>query len=490
MTARFRGNFINGRFEAAHSGVFFSSENPASPGTALFDARAEENAVGRAVEAAIAAASQWRLLPLEKRVDHLLAVKAALPQHVDGIARAITLEMGKVIGEARAEAQSIAGKIDAVIRLLPSELPAAIEGAPGEQRFRPLGAVGIIGPFNYPIHLLNTHIVPALLTGNTVVVKPSEVTPLTGQRYAELFQDAGLPAGVFNLVHGLGRSGATLAAHPALKCVVFTGSYRTGRLIRQALFEQPWKKLCLELGGKNAAVVLDDADLEQAVREITLGALLTTGQRCTATSRVIATQGIADALRERLVAVFQKVIPGNPQDEATFMGPLADQSAYDRFLQQLGSAKRRGVVELLPCDTPSGGYFVTPAISEVKGDEEIVNLELFGPHICFEACSDEEDALKRAAANPYGLSVSLFSARPEAFERFYDAVPAGVYNFNRSTNGASGLLPFGGVGRSGNFNPTGSASPRLCTYPAAVMGGVLGTLTAHAQLDALLEEAP
>jgi succinylglutamic semialdehyde dehydrogenase len=490
MTARFRGNFIGGQFELVTRGIHFSSENPAAPGTNIFDARADEEAIGRAVDSARDALPPWRQLSSERRIEHLQAVKAALPRHADGIARAITLEMGKVISEARTEAQSIAGKIDSVIELLQSELPAASLNAPGEQRFRPLGVVGIIGPFNFPIHLLNTHVVPALLTGNTVVVKPSEVTPLTAQRYAELFADAGLPPGVFNLVHGLGRSGAELAGHPAVGCVVFTGSYRTGRLIRQAVFDQPHKKVCLELGGKNVAVVLDDADLKQSVREITLGALLTTGQRCTATSRVIVTPGIANDLRNRLVQVFSQLNSGDPQADGTFMGPMADQSAYRRFLQELKTAHRRGVEELVPCETQGSGYFVSPAISEVKGDEEIVTHELFGPHICFEVAGSEDDALNRAASNPYGLSASLFSAHRDAFERFYDRVAAGVYNFNRSTNGASGLLPFGGVGRSGNFHPTGSMSPRLCVSPAAVMGAPFGHISPHPALDALLEDSP
>ena len=478
---------MGGQFEFVTRGVCFSSENPASPGTPLFDARADEEAVDRAVDAAREALPEWRRLPVESRIEYLHAVKEALPRHVEGIARAISLEMGKVITEARGEAASIAGKIDALVRLLPSELPAAVMGAPGEQRFRALGVIGIIGPFNFPIHLLNTHVIPALLTGNTVVAKPSEVTPLTGQRYAELFVDAGLPPGVFNMVHGLNRTGAVLAAHPGLNGIVFTGSYRTGRLIRQALFDQPYKKLCLELGGKNAAVVFDDANLDQCVREITLGALLTTGQRCTATSRVIVTPGIADALREALVHVFSNVHPSDPMDEAGFMGPLADQSAYDRFLQELGRARRRGVKELVVSETHDSGYFVTPGMSEVNGDEEIVTHELFGPHICFEVAQSEEDAVKRAAANPYGLSASLFSARPETFEHFYDQVPAGVYNFNRSTNGASGLLPFGGVGMSGNFHPTGSMAARICTVPTAVMGAPLGQMTPNPTLDALLE---
>jgi succinylglutamic semialdehyde dehydrogenase len=336
------------------------------------------------------------------------------------------------------------------------------------------------------VHLLNTHVIPALVTGNTVVCKVSEVTPLSGQRYAELFEDAGFPAGVFNLVHGLGATGAALTGHPDVSGVIFTGSYHTGRLVRQQTFDQPHKKVALELGGKNPALVLDDADLEQATREIVLGALLTTGQRCTATSRVVVTPGIAGALRERLVDAFSRIEPGDPADDATFMGPLANRAARERFAKGLAAGRDEGAKVLVESRPIDGGYYVTAGLYEVRGDERLVQDELFGPHVCFEVARDEDDAFTRAARSGYGLAASLFSARTEAFERFYDEVPAGVFNFNRSTNGASGLLPFGGVGRSGNWHPAGSSAPRITTYPVALMKAPFGERTANSQLDRAL----
>jgi len=484
----FRGSFIGGRFVRAESGVVFHSENPANPDHIVFECQADLKHIDTAVLAAREALPAWRALSLEDRISAVLRLKDCLSRHEERIASAITMEMGKVSSEAHVEAKSIGGKIDALVRLLPTELPKAAEGAPGEQRFRALGVVGVIGPYNFPIHLLNTHVIPALLTGNTVVAKPSEVTPLVGQRYAELFEEAELPPGVFNLVQGLGKSGAHLAAHPDLASVVFTGSFRTGRLIRQAVFDQPHKKVALELGGKNMAVVLDDADLDQVVREVLLGALLTTGQRCTATSRVIATPGIAGNLRDALVAAFSKIVPDDPLASGTFMGPLADRVGFKRFFDHLETAKAAGVNVLLDSKSLHGGYYATPGIYEVKGHEAIVSEELFGPHICLEVARDEDDAYQRASQSAYGLSASLFSEREEAFERFYYEVPAGVMNFNRSTNGASGLLPFGGLGKSGNFHPTGSFSLRLTTYPVAVMGAPYGSISPHGALESLLEK--
>lgn len=481
----FRGDYIDGQFIEAE-GERFTSRNPAT-GAEVCEAVAVTGAVDAAIDAARAAAKAWRRSALGDRIAALQKVRARVPDHIEGIAAAITAEMGKPIAEARTEAASIASKIDGVIGQLHHALPTAAPGAPGEQRFQALGVVGIIGPFNFPVHLCNTHVIPTLLAGNAVVVKPSELTPLAGQRYAELFHDAGFTPGVFNMVHGLGATGAALAGHAELDGLVFTGSYATGRRIRQATFDQPHKKVSLELGGRNPAVVLDDADLDQAVREILLGALLTTGQRCTATSRVIATPGIADALLKRLTAAFARIRPGDPTDEATLMGPLASVEARDRFLATLAEA-RGGSVEVLVESEAGEHAFVTPSLYRVSGDEAYLHDELFGPHIDFEVAADDDDAFARACS-PYGLSASLFTHRSHLVDEFRDVVRAGVINLNRSTNGASGLLPFGGTGMSGNWQAAGSEAPRLTTFPVAVMTEAHGKRTENTQLDAALGEA-
>ncbi|MFT5432501.1 MAG: acyl-CoA reductase-like NAD-dependent aldehyde dehydrogenase [Myxococcota bacterium] len=482
----FRGNFIDGEFRPP-AGDAFSSENPASPGTLVLTAASDASAVDTAVDAAAGALGAWRRLSQTERNEWLLRVRSKVAEHKPRLAEAIRLEMGKVQSEALIEAGSIVGKLDGLLRLFPHELPGAADGAPGEQRHHPLGVVGIIGPFNFPVHLINTHVIPSLLTGNTVVVKPSEVTPLVGQRYAELFADAGLPPGVFNLVHGTGDVGAALAAHTGIRGLVFTGSYGTARRIRQATFDQPFKKVCLELGGKNPAVVLDDADLDHAVREILLGALLTTGQRCTATSRVIASPGIAARLRDRLIDAFSRIQPGPPDDPATFMGPLANRASRDRFMSLLDTAGPNSKV-LVESRALDGGYYVTPGLYELFGASPIVTEELFGPHVAFEVADSEDDAIDRVTSNPFGLSASLFTARRDRFETFYEVVPAGVLNHNRSTNGASGLLPFGGVGMSGNFHSSGAAALKLGTYPVAVMAGDPKSPTPHTNLDIQLGE--
>ena len=479
----FQGHYIDGTFHLG-DGTAFQSVNPAKNYEAVFEARDGEALVDQAVAAARLAAKPWRRRTFESRAEVLMRVVDRVDHWVEPIAKAIASEMGKSIGESRVEARSIAGKIKGVIAHCPQELAEASASAPGEQRFHAMGVVGIIGPFNFPIHLLNTHVIPALMTGNTVVIKPSEITPLCGQLYAQLFHEAGLPPGVVNLVQGQGNTGAALSAHDGIDALVFTGSYATGRRIRQATFDQPWKKVCLELGGKNVALVLDDAHLDQTVREILLGAFLTTGQRCTATSRVVVTPGIASPLIEALTERLPQITHGDPFDPLRFMGPLATARSKSGFLDALSAVRNEGAEPIAVGAKPTlDGAFVAPSIYRVSGREATLREEFFGPNICIEVADNESDAFERASRNDYGLSASLFSNRPEMLERFYDEVRVGVVNFNRSTNGASGLLPFGGTNKSGNWRPAGSASPRLATYPVAVMQREFGSLTPHALLD-------
>ena len=486
LMTEFRGNYFGGRFVRPSSGRPFQSHDPAHNDVVVLEAVSDVSAVPDVVAAAEKARSGWARQPMGERIAVLERVVAELPKHVDGIAEAICSEMGKTMAESRVEANSISGKIRGTIKLLEHELATAGPGAPGEQRHHALGIVAILGPFNFPVHLVNTHLIPSLLAGNVVVAKPSEVTPLSGQRYAELFDAAGVPSGVFNMIFGEGDVGAALVQHPAVNGVIFTGGFETAQRIRRDLFDYPQKKLALELGGKNPAVVLDDANLDHAVREILLGALLTTGQRCTATSRVIATPGIADALQSRIADAFRTIQPGDPADSRTFMGPLATAKSKAGFLRGLAQAREEGAEVVVEPRELEGGHYVTPGLYAVQGHESVISTELFGPHISFERASDEDDAYRRVNQSPWGLSASLFSRNDDAFERFYHSISAGVLNFNRSTNGASGLLPFGGVGKSGNYHPAGSLALRVATYPVAVMRGNDTAKTKNAALDAAL----
>jgi succinylglutamate-semialdehyde dehydrogenase len=474
MDLRDRGNLIGGRFVPGE-GSAFSSHDPAKDGAPVWQGRSATPAqCDDAIAAARRAFPAWSKTPLAERKDALLRLANTPAQKLDELAEAITLEMGKPIRESKGEAQSLIAKVKASITAQGRLPDLALDGAPGRAVWRPHGVMAVIGPSNYPIHLMSTHVAPALLAGNTVVLKPSRVTPLSGQIYAEIMHGLGLPDGVFNLVVGTREIGGGLVAHDDVDAIAFTGSWEGGRRIMEACLDRPHKLLALEMGGKNIAVVLDDAHVGQALHEIVLGACLTTGQRCTATSRLVATKRSAAALLPRLQAALARVVPGDPFADDTLMGPLATIGAQRDFLAALDRAEAGGAEPLLRTRAIEGGAFVTPSLFQVGAQAGADALryrdtELFAPNIAVEIVDDDDAALERARKSAFGLSLSVFTAERARFERFVDAAPWGLFNWNRSTNNASGLLPFGGMGVSGNHRPAGSASVLYCSRVVGVL---------------------
>ncbi len=353
--------------------------------------------------------------------------------------------------------------------------------------------VGVIGPFNYPLHLCHAHVVPALLMGNTVVVKPSEVTPLAGQRYAEAVHAAGLPAGVLNLINGGAEAGVALIGHPAVRGLCFTGSYPVGRQIQEQTQDRPEVLVALEMGGKNTAIVLDDASVRQAAHEIVVGGYLTTGQRCTATDRVLVHRSLAGALIEALRPLVASLRFGDPEDPVSFAGPLATAGGRERFEAALARARAAGAEPLVLGGRPDegvGGYFVRPSLHRLPdGVHQVAgytDVEVFGPDVGIEVFDDDDEAIAVVNASPYGFANAVFTASTERFDRIYRCTNAGIVNRNRSTNLASPRLPFGGVGRSGNYRPAGAHSLRNVAVPTAVQDNVLGTMQVHPMLAAHL----
>lgn len=485
-----RGDFIDGTFKKAResSGTIISKD-PAKDFAPVFKVSVYPGHVDEAVAAARRAQPAWHALGLEGRRKHLQTLKVAFDDAADVIARAIVREMGKPLREALVEARALGERISLTFdEGLKRIAPLRPDGLQGEARAHPQGVLAVIGPYNYPCHLMNAHIIPALITGNTVVVKPSEVTPLCGEIYARCVERAGLPAGVFNLVQGAGDIGRTLVEHNNIDGVLFTGSWKTGRAISQAILDQPWKIAALEMGGKNVAVVCDDADLHQALAAVLQGAFLTTGQRCTATSRLMVAEKVAERFLDALLAATRELRPGDPMDLATVFGPLATKEALERFSKLRGLAVSAGCEALLAGSTLSGGAFVTPSIhliGEGKSAPGYLDEELFGPDLAVEIVKDIDDAILRTNALPYGLSNSVFTVDPQTFERFYERTRSGSVNWNRSTNNASGKLPFGGVGKSGNQRPAGVDAVRYTTFPVAILRGEPGEV----QLEAPFQQA-
>ena len=325
-----RGDFIDGAFVLPeHASGEIALEDPG-------DTRAELGAfpfalesIDAAVEAARRAWPAWRDRPPEERADLLRRFGEALRSEREALAQLIAREVGKPLWEARTEADAMAGKIDITLgdglELVRERSFEVGAGTVARWTQHARGVLAVLGPFNFPGHLVHGHVVPALATGNTVVIKPSERTPAVGQLYADLAARAGFPPGVVNTVQGDGASGAVLAAHPDIDGVLFTGSWDVGRRILAATTDQPWKLVALEMGGKNAALVAADANLEAAARAIVFGATVTCGQRCSATSRAVVARGVAQELSERLVALLGALKVGYPLDDDVFMGPLGSQ---------------------------------------------------------------------------------------------------------------------------------------------------------------------
>jgi succinylglutamic semialdehyde dehydrogenase len=471
-----KGNFIDGSWEPikAPEGTL-TRNNPARPDEVVFEANWDTASVDRAVSAARDALPEWDRLGREARVKHLHQLADAFREREDAFAEAIAREAGKPLWEARGEAQALAKKVnimtDEGLDITGERQPEGLDN--GRWRYRPLGVTAVLGPFNFPVHLPNGHIIPSLANGNTVVIKPSELTGGCMQLYLECVEQAGLPDGVVNMVQGPGEVGRALSSHRGVNGVLFTGSWETGQRIKQQTMDHYWKLLALEMGGKNTAIVLDDADLDQAAHEIAKGAFMTTGQRCSGTSRVVVRSEVATELIDRLADITRRVTTGDPLKEDVFMGPLITEDAKSDFVQAQHRDEDGALVPIVRGDSARNdlsGHFVSPGLWLAKqvnprGDHQ--GTELFGPDVVVYPVQDDAQATRVANATEFGLSMSLFTDDEARFDDLSYDLRCGVLNLNRSTAGASSRLPFGGVNKSGNHRASAVLAGEYCTYPQA-----------------------
>jgi succinylglutamic semialdehyde dehydrogenase len=435
------------------------------------------DSVDAAVEAARRAWPAWRDASAEDRAGLLRRFALEIERDKEELARLIALEVGKPLWEARTEVAAMQAKIPITLgeglEQIAERRMGLEAGQAGRLRARPRGALAVLGPFNFPGHLVHGHVVPALATGNTVVIKPSDKAPATGQRYAEIARRAGFPPGVFNLVHGKADLGSRLAAHADLDGVLFTGSYAAGRMILEATLDQPWKIVALEMGGKNGVLVCDDADVRAAVHAIAFGACVTTGQRCSATSRLIVDRRIEARVLEGLVHVMGSLTIGHSTDEDVFLGPLISSEARKRHAEVMELARAEHAERVLaggPCDGPRKGWYVRPSIhhaTKLRRGSRYQSEEHFVPDLCVIGVDSFEEGLAALSATDYGLVGAIFTASKPRYEQAVRESRLGLLNWNTSTVGASGRLPFGGLRKSGNDRPAGSASVFYCTYPMA-----------------------
>jgi len=454
-------NYIDGRWVPAQSGRTFESRNPAHPDEVigLFPDSTEED-VPAAVAAARRAYEEWRLVPAPRRAEIVRKAALLLEDRKEDLARLVTREMGKVLVESRGDVQEaidcglfVAGEGR---RLLGDTTPSELPNKLCLSLRMPIGVAAVITPWNFPFAIPSWKIFPALVCGNTVVFKPAPETPACAMRFVEILAEAGVPPGVVNLVTGGGESaGAPLADHPDVRIVSFTGSSEVGRILGERCGRN-LKRVSLELGGKNAQIVMEDAALDPALAGILWGAFGTTGQRCTATSRLILHRPIAGTFLDRFVAAARALRLGDGLGETTQVGPLVSREQLQTVSRYIQIGKKEGAKVLTggePASDPDlgGGWYFPPTVfADVRPSMRIAREEIFGPVVGVIVVDSFEEAVHVLNDTPYGLSSSIYTQDVNRAMRALRDIEAGITYINGPTIGAEVHLPFGGVKESGN----------------------------------------
>ena len=452
------GSYIDGKWVRPESSRTVKNTNPADPKDVIAEfPMATAADTERAIEAARRAFRTWRKTPGPERGRVLWRAADIARRQTDELAKLMTREEGKIFREARGEILKGISLIEyyagAGFRMGGKTLPSEVRDTFTYTIRQPVGVVGLISPWNFPWAIPVWKSAPALVAGNAVVFKPASLTPATACRLAEIYEEAGLPPGVFNVVIGSGSEvGDTIVSSPHIPIISFTGSNAIGSDLYVKAASRGAKVTC-EMGGKNAVIVLPDADLEKAAVAIRDGAFGSTGQRCTATSRVIALEPVKDELVERLAELAKKMKVGSGLDESVDMGPAVDESQFKTDLDYIEIAKKEGARLVTGGGVPQGleeGYFVEPTIfDEVRPEMRIFQEEVFGPVLSVAAAKDVDEALRMANSVEFGLTTSIFTRDIDRVMRFVDEVETGMVHVNEPTIGGEAQLPFGGVKATG-----------------------------------------
>ena len=466
------GNLIGGAWVEG-SGAKFQSLNPATGEVLWEGAASTAEDVEAALGAARAALAGWSGRPMAERIEVLKAFGAAAAKRKEELARVIARETGKVYWDALVESRALASKLDHSLQAYEERTPerSQTSGAIRSRlEHRPHGVMAVFGPYNFPAHLPNGHIIPALLAGNTVVLKPSSLTPWSAEETLKIWLEAGLPDGVINLVQGPRVTGEALVASPEIDGLLFTGSVATGAAISQALATRPEVILALELGGNNALLADGSGDQKAAALLTIQSAFVTTGQRCTCARRLVVPHGSdGDKFLEELAETMGGIRVGVWDDDPEpFMGPLISEGAANAVVAAQSSLERAGgrpLVRLEPMER--GPAFVSPGLIDVSAVNERPDEEIFGPLLQVIRVVDFEAGIEEANNTRYGLAAGILTEDRSRYERFYKSARAGVVNWNRPLTGASSAAPFGGLGFSGNHRPSGAYAADYCAYPVA-----------------------
>jgi acyl-CoA reductase-like NAD-dependent aldehyde dehydrogenase len=454
-----RLNYVGGAWVPASSGETYTKPNPMRPNETVgeFSSSSEADA-----EAAVAAAkdafAEWAAMPMARRAGYLNAAAAVLEARVEQVAQDMTLEMGKPLRESRGEA----GRASQILRFAASEafrsvgehFEQAATGAQVSTRRRPVGVVALITPWNFPLAIPVWKLAPALIYGNTVVLKLAYEAPLTGLHIAEAFAEAGLPAGVLNVLTGRGSTvGAALVRDPRVRAISFTGSVATGTSVRDEATKLG-KRVQLELGGHNPLIVMGDADLDRAVEASYAGAFWSAGQKCTATRRIYVQDEVYDTFKEKLVARIDRGKVGDPTDPDTEVGPIVSEKQFDEIMDAIERGKKDGGTVLTGGErADENGWLIAPTVFEGVGDKAFLSCEeVFGPVTSLYRFATLDEAMERANDSEFGLSAAIFTSGLASATRFGNEAQAGLLHVNSQTAGADVHVPFGGIKSSG-FGP-------------------------------------
>lgn len=452
-------------------GPLLTSLNPATDDIIWQGNSADQADITNAVKAARSAFREWAEASIETRISHLYKFKEILELERKSLAEIISKENGKPLWESANEVGAMIGKINISVEAYANRCPEIIKEEKQRKmvtRHHPHGVIAVFGPFNFPAHLPNGHLIPALLAGNTIVFKPSEMTPLTADKMIRLWQKASLPKGVLNLVQGGHETGRLLAEHPDIDGIFFTGSWNTGNYLTQLFSKSYGKILALEMGGNNPLIVSKIKNLEASAYITIQSAYLTSGQRCTCARRLIIPYGqLGDAFLEKLIDMTKTLTLGPYTDDPEpFMGPVISQGAAKNLLQIQDMLKSKGGKCLLEMSLlRENSSFLTPGLIDVTSISERPDEEFFGPLLQVIRVDNFEKGIEEAGKTAYGLTAGLLSDVRKEFEVFSKRLKVGLLCWNTPTTNATSTLPFGGIGKSGNFRPTAYYAADYCAFP-------------------------
>jgi len=429
--------------------------------------------VDEAIERATDARREWAQQGVGQRMELVRRFANQVRKQAEPFAELIARETGKPLWEARTEVEAVIGKVEISIsayadRTGQKKLNSALQGT-AALRHKPHGIMAVLGPYNFPAHLPNGHIVPALIAGNCVIFKPSEKTPAVGEFLVKCFHDAKVPEGVIQCLQGGADIGKALVEHWMINGVLFTGSARAGIAINRKLASDPGKILALEMGGNNPVVMIDTPKIEDAAVTIIQSAFTTAGQRCTAARRLVVVDSMYDQIVPAVKKLAERLIVGEPfADPQPFMGTVIDNQTADLLSESFVALMSRGGKPIMHMKRPDENLpFLSPSIIDATEMDDRPDIELFGPLLQVIRVADFNEAIMEANNTRYGLSASLIGGGPQDFELFWNESRAGIVNWNRPTNGASSAAPFGGIGLSGNHRPAAYYAADYCAYPVA-----------------------